>query len=902
MTSKLFTVVCLLFCTELSLSAQSFQKVYGLAGEDVSNSILSLSTGYLVSGYSNGTSGGAADLDLLMMKIDMNGTIEWSKTYATPFNDFARSTIQTIDGGFASVGETRGNFFVVKTDVNGNLTWAKSIGGGNAERGFSILQNSSGDYFLLGDTQSFGAGLRDLILIKITSNGDLIWAKTYGNQLDEAGFDFLFTDDNALLIGGIETSLSNGFGILILKVNQDGNTLWSRSIDGSNNDHVDGIVAANNGYILYGHTLSCNANYNNVALKINMDGTTNWSYTYGDGLEDKGISVVSAAGGTYLLSSYFENTIVNDGIDTEVIQINESGIALNNKVYGGEEDDRPYWAPSNGIIPLGNSGFILPFWTESYGQGGKDIHIVQDDFNTDFDCHNKEVNLFETPCPMNNTETSLQINNADVDIISVFTTVNDIEFIETEICCNIIPTISENTTICEGENTTLTASGGQFYVWSPTEGLDNANSVNPIASPSITTIYQVTISDFNECTATASTKIFVSPNPIINIPSPINLCQGETIELGFENQTFDSYLWQDGSTNPTFNASQSGAYAVTVTDSNGCNATASTEIFVSPNPIINIPSPINLCQGETIELGFENQTFDNYLWQNSSTNPTFNASQSGAYAVTVTDSNGCTATASTKIFVSPNPIINIPSPINLCQGETIELGFENQTFDSYLWQDGSTNPTFNANQSGTYAVTITDSNGCKGVEMIEVNDFVAETPILDLGADVLTLCQDSTVTLQIEENFNSYLWSNGSTESFLNITEAGTYKVTVSNSCNSVLASAVDSILVITEDCSIEEQNPDNLTKIVVPTAFSPNEDGVNDFMKVWHTPDIQIIEFTIYNRFGKSVFTTNNSTEYWDGNYKFQKQDIGVYVYYLEAIDSKENAIFKKGNFTLIR
>ncbi len=833
MKLKLFMLIYIVLSLSSSIMAQSFQRTFGLEGDDVGSSILKFSDSYVISGFTD--SDGEGDLDLLMMEIDSQGTPIWTKKYGTTIDDFLRTTIKTIDGGFVSIGETGENILVLKTDRMGNVLWSKSIGGGNSERGFSILQNTDGSFVLIGDTHSYGAGLRDLLVVKITENGELIWSKTYGNQLDEASTDFTMTDDNAFVIVGVETSLAQGFGILALKIDQDGNPIWTRSLDGSGNDHIDAIYANSDGdFVLYGHTLSCSSDYNNIAIKINDTGETTWSYTYGEGLDDKGISITKTPQDAYLLSSYFVNTIQNDKIDLEIIEINDNGIVLNNKIYGGQENDRPFWGPSNGITTWGNNGFVLPIYTESYGQGGKDIQIIQDDFATNLDCNIKSINTFETPCSLNNSAITLQVIEVNVSISNLFLDGEDINLLETEICCNITAEINGKTTICKGENAALSASGGQLYVWSPAQSLDNSNSANPTASPSITTIYHVTVSTENECTGTASTEVVVNPRPSFNIIPPSILCEGESTELSFGNQTFAAYLWEDGSMNSTLEVNEGGFYSVTITDENGCTANTVTEVIVH-----SLPAP------------------------------------------------------------------NLPSTMNICEGETIELALQNQTFDNYLWEDGSSNPALTISESGTYSLTVTDTNDCTGVGNTEVIEFSAEPPVFDLGVDVLTICQDSTVVLQIEEGFDSYLWSDGSTQNFLTIVEAGNYKVTVSNSCNSVFVSAIDSITVITEDCSEgeeEEPDSDNPQKIVVPSAFSPNEDGINDAMRIWHTKDIEIVEFSIYNRFGNLVFTTDNSIEGWNGIYKNQLQDIGVYAYYIQAIDNEGNTILKQGNFTLIR
>ncbi|MFZ8825541.1 MAG: hypothetical protein ACO2OT_01700, partial [Candidatus Caldipriscus sp.] len=115
---------------------------------------------------------GAGSADIILIKTDANGNIQWAKTYGGTSHDWASSVQQTSDGGYIVAGYT-GSFgagwediFLIKTDANGNIQWAKTYGGTSIDGAYFVQQTSDGGYIMAGYTGSFGAGSADIILIK----------------------------------------------------------------------------------------------------------------------------------------------------------------------------------------------------------------------------------------------------------------------------------------------------------------------------------------------------------------------------------------------------------------------------------------------------------------------------------------------------------------------------------------------------------------------------------------------------------------------------------------------------------------------------------------------------------------------------------------------------------------
>ena len=209
--------------------------------------------------------------------------------------------------------------------------------------------------------------------------------------------------------------------------------------------------------------------------------------------------------------------------------------------------------------------------------------------------------------------------------------------------------------------------------------------------------------------------IFGNTSSTINLGNDTTLCQGETLALDATTPNA-TYLWQDNSTNPTFNVNQQGTYWVQVTG-NCISTTDTINVNYNPAPTINLGNDTTLCQGETLALDATTLNAT-YLWQDNSTNPTFNVNQQGTYWVEVTVNN-CNSSDTIQVNYTPSPTINLGNDTTLCQGGTLAL--DATTLNAtYLWQDNSTNPTFNVNQQGTYWVQVTVNN-CNSSDTISIN-------------------------------------------------------------------------------------------------------------------------------------------------------------------------------------
>lgn len=246
------------------------------------------SGGAAIFGYSNSTDNyipyNYGEYDFALLNIDQNGDTLWVKNYGGTDNDNGRGIIRTDDGGFAIIGfsesigyDVSNNYgnddiWFCKLDSVGNIEWEKNYGGSLSDSGLDICQLDNGDFVLACGTYSndydvYGYhGDQDFLVIRINSNGDILWTKTYGGTGFDRPKSIIKTHDDNFVVAGSTNStdgdISNYYGsddFWIIKLDQSGNLIWEVSLGGSAQDECTNIFeTSDNRLIATGYTYSDN--------------------------------------------------------------------------------------------------------------------------------------------------------------------------------------------------------------------------------------------------------------------------------------------------------------------------------------------------------------------------------------------------------------------------------------------------------------------------------------------------------------------------------------------------------------------------------------------------------------------------------------------------------------------
>lgn len=264
-------------------------KTYGGALPDFANCILKASDGnYFVIGYSQSFGGG--DYDTYLLKINSSGDTLWTKTYGSYGNDQGKEIVKTADGNYIMVGYTNGlatsnyNAYLTKINIDGDVIWSKQYGGGAFEAGSSVKQCADGGFIMLGQTYSYGSGDSDAYAVKTNSSGDTLWTKTFGGAHYDEGAFTIENNDGSLMF--VVRDSSDGFGdvdIRIIKTTGTGSVVWNKNYGGDKKDTGKMIQATSDGnFIVAGHSRSFGwLNPDMWLLKLNQAGDTIWTRNYG---------------------------------------------------------------------------------------------------------------------------------------------------------------------------------------------------------------------------------------------------------------------------------------------------------------------------------------------------------------------------------------------------------------------------------------------------------------------------------------------------------------------------------------------------------------------------------------------------------------------------------------------
>ena len=334
-----------------------------------------------------------------------------------------------------------------------------------------------------------------------------------------------------------------------------------------------------------------------------------------------------------------------------------------------------------------------------------------------------------------------------------------------------MPSISGNLTICEGQTTTLRATGGVSYEW------DDGNS-SAMITVSATGTYTVTTTNSFGCTATASATVLVNPAPVVNIMGQNAICRGEDITLTAITPA-NTYNWSTGQNTSVVTVSPSitSNYTVMVTDENGCTATATKQITVNQLPSAYVSGSTSICQGDTTVLTATGGVA--YHWSTGQYDDHISVSSSGHYAVTVTGANGCEAVVERTVSVNALPVATVTESADICRGQQAKLMTDAPVGCTYLWSTGSHQSYVNVSEAGNYQVTITNANLCSQVYHATV--VVHELPQVSIIGNSEICDGQSTALTASGEDIIQYAWSNGDHNSSTTVNAAGQYYVTVTS-------------------------------------------------------------------------------------------------------------------------
>ncbi|MBC7382881.1 MAG: T9SS type B sorting domain-containing protein [Bacteroidia bacterium] len=922
--------------------------------------------------------------------VTEDGCINWAKSLSDSYYSIIKFSKKTLDNDILSVcsgalpnnGATN---YIIRTSSQGVKLWAKAY---DQNFTMSVLQEDSFENIIVAGSFDDPNGLKTGFSIsKLDKNGNKLWSKIFRNDLLYNSFPFTFpinilTIGNYYYVSGFTSKItSSGTYGFICKLNAiDGSMKWTKKYtDGSfgmqirdmhfiNNQILANVTSndvktaqsffyidtlgnvlksfkINTGSLLLESPFSTNITtipsggfylsfygkellnlqpgyqYHSITLKISPQNTINWQKQFGDYNRD------------YYLSSTIN---VSGGITTLAAGYNPLNTLLGSDNFVVTKIDS-----------LGNTNDYCNFYQSSHTLQSTSISFTSQTWKTD---SSFIASIIDVP-----------YNWQDVSIFRRWLCPQSID------TCSLLG-IDGPEEVCDLKKVysyRIHKSPGCGFNVSGSSGITILSQTDSILKVSFNSpgIHKLKIALANSCALiTDSLLITAAPKSyLLSLGRDTSICAGSTIILNAGNG-FASYKWQDGSTSQFFKVKQPGIFFVTAIDS--CNNIAIDSIMISPTlpTYLGILKNSKICLSDTVTFQIPS-VYSNYSWT-----PSYNLinistsiikvfpTVATTYTVKAIDNRGCIVSDSAIVSILSSQSVFLGNDTVICKGDSLQLN-AGSTSNNYVWSTGSTTPKITVSQAGNYSVVVTDTNSCKSKDTITV--FIQPIPYLSLGNDT-SICANKPLILTVPNNYTSFLWSNGSTNRKLTITNKGLYWLTI-NAYNCVASDTINIVSVNnfpsgfistkilicpydpfiiaakgvfvkylwntgdvsptitinragiyslkvtdTNGCDNTEysivQEKACTKKIIFPNAFTPNNDGNNDVFKPFVSAPLSQYHLYIYNRYGQVLFESNDSKNGWNGNIMGIPQQTGVYVWKAIYAFYGEDQNQLSGNFTLIK
>ncbi len=316
---------------------------------------------------------GSGNFAFWLLKTNAKGQLQWSKTYGGSSYSKVVTLIQTQDGGYLLGGDTWAysgfyDAFLIKTNAQGDMNWSKVYGGSGVDTVLSVLQTKDGGYIWAGDTSSFGSGGYDFWVVRIDTTGNIIWDKTYGGTSDDVANRIIPTADGGYAVFGSTWSYSaRSADWWLVKIDSNGNKQWDKSYDGNGwDDPRATLQTCDGGYVMFGSTASgvLSSDMKIWLVKADNSGNLLWSKTYGgSGTEQAGWSLINTKDGGFAFVGR-TTSLGAGGNDFWFVKTNSNGVLQFNQTYGGVSDDI-----GTSATGTNDGGFALAGYTNSFNNG-----------------------------------------------------------------------------------------------------------------------------------------------------------------------------------------------------------------------------------------------------------------------------------------------------------------------------------------------------------------------------------------------------------------------------------------------------------------------------------------------------------------------------------------------------
>ncbi|HRI27476.1 MAG TPA: S8 family serine peptidase [Chitinophagales bacterium] len=787
-------------------------------------------------------------------------------------------------------------WYANRIDAAGNLIWAVRYEGAGRQVSPRIVPSLGDTYFIAGWYNNTGGTSDDFGVLRIDGAGNILnsLALNYGDdQMGNITPDGL---GGLYMAGEIEhdstiTFIHLSSALSVLQMHQ------YKPVPAYYSEGRSVIRTSDGGYVLTVYRNTGGSNQYAVLLKFNTTLNIQWatryfpSGAYGycypfDIVEDASGNLyvsgeVSLSSTTGPYRAYFAKFSPSGNLISAKVVSNAAGNPVNAR-YGGIQ-----YNPNSAFAPM-----ILAANLTGAPFGGNDFILIRTAEDME-DCLLTDYTLTAQPeiwtqLPLNMSTSTINLTPQPLASASADTPLNrQSECLDCVVntcaftCSFTLPAAP----LCSGSSFTFVPQcTANAYLWMVNNSQQTEGNPFTYTFPDAGT-YTITLyANDGNCTAVAQNEVTIVA-ATGSAGSNLILCEGESGNLTASGGT--NYVWSPASglnnpfiPNPTITPTQSGTWYVTISNAAGCAVTDSVQVWIAPPPVL-LPTQLDtaLCFGDTLSLQLWNGSpisDYNYLWTPSTglscttcPNPWLNTTQSNVYTLAVSNSFGCTALQTFTVNIVVNPTVWDTLLLTTCNPLQAGVFTDTLSCDSLLTRVFTLLPS--------YADTLYLTTCNPTEEGIFTDVFLNQYGCDSLLTTITTLLPSPQTTISLTT---------------CNTAEVGSVTLTLPaiNGCDSLITT----ITTLSPDCPDENG-------LLIPNAFSPNADGINDLFFV-RNPNIATLYLAVYNRWGQRVFETHNPADAWNGTFKGANCELGVYVYYATGTFANGNAFSVKGNVTLLR
>lgn len=898
--------------------------------------------------------------------LNMGGT---GTDYAIDIHSYNDSTAIVV--GKTQLGAGNGDGFVCRLNLNGSIEWFKTFGGTAEDGLYTVVSDAGGSIYAGGYTYSDVVS-RAAVMMKLDGKGNQLWRKVYGNNSEYIYNVSISKSRKHVYFTGM--SIDNSYGsedFTVYKLDSSGSIAWVKQIGEGELNRNHTLAEDANGKDLYviGNMGDPHPRLHGAMTKLSEDGTVQWTKKfqlhddYQVSLHD--IKVVNA--NELLVYGFLGKNVGNNLTTTREFFVarmytNGSVIWAKKYVYKTSNPWRMDLIGNKILLSGGNDnnggdGYLVLLDSLGNVLQARNLGGTAYEFIYGVSVTPKQEILFagqqyrkgyslswvgKTGCRLG----TFCEGSSFTPVVSNLTLVStNITYNVKDFSSSVNPNHAQSmqtpgfSIICQSPKNNPSKPPCDVKVDFDIEDNCFGDTVvfkdKSSASKYTPTVWQWSFGDGGSASGTPATHVYTAKKAVtvrlkvisvlggftcidsmdkiytvsdsfrmLRMSRDTTICLGDSVQLSAIKtvcgEPLYTYTWtpisidNNKAAQPWVSPKTAQQYTVVVKDGRGQQTTGKVMVAVNRTCCVSkarMGLPATLCEGDSLIIRNLSTAKSNasYEWRFPGSNvpqhagktpPPVVYSTSGVYTITLVLRDACsTDTSVEEIFIFPKPPVFAGRDSTLCAEDTLQLGAEAIGRSIYSWTPSTglddatlSNPKAVVGAPIAYILRVISEEGCRNADTVRIGFGLP--PAVNLGKDS-SLCYGEQLLLLGPDIANAqYRWSTGATGRDLLVSKGGSYRLAVTNACGT----RTDTIQISMTDC---------LCPIYVPSAFSPTLNGVNDKFEVVFSCPYLRYSMKIYNRWGEKLFESDDLHPSWDGRYKGAIVPADMYAYILE-IESK--------------